>query len=133
MAYCTDADLKTLLEGTQYLRQGNEMDFAQQIAWADAWADAELEAAGVETPLSNPPAYLRLAVANYCAYLITRRPSVNGDFDTYSESFRRDALELMGRFKAGAADIPGQNTLPKRWGGTPMAVNPDPRAVNPKP
>lgn len=126
MAYCTDADLKTLLEGTQYLRQGSELDFSQQIAWAEAWINARLEAAGIEAPLSTPPAYLKLAAANYAAYLITRRPSVNGDFDAYSEAFRRDAIELIEDFASGKADIPGQNTLPKRYRGTPTAVNPKP-------
>ncbi len=126
MAYCTEQDIKDLLEGYSNLLRGAEMDFSRHIALAGAWVDARLEAAGIEAPLSNPPTYLKLAAANYAAYLITRRPNSTGDFDAYSESFRRDALELISDFAAGKADIPGQNTLPKRYAGQPTAVNPQP-------
>lgn len=126
MAYCTDANLKTLLEGTQYLRQGSELDFSAQIAWAEAWVNARLEAMGVDVPLGVPPTYICLATANYAAYLITRRPNSSGDFDAYSEAFRRDAMELIGDFASGKADIPGDNTLPKKDGSAPVAVNPRP-------
>jgi len=124
MAYCNDQDIRALLEGTQYLRQGNELDFRRQIANAQAWVDGRLEAMGLEPPLSSPPSYVKLAAANYACYLITRRPNVNGEFDSYSESFRRDALEMIDNLAAGKADIPGKNTLPKAWSGRPTAVNP---------
>lgn len=125
MAYCTEDDLRALLDGYDYLRRDKECDFSAQIAMAETWVDARLEAAGVEVPLSSPPAYISLAAANYAAYLITRRPNTSGDFDAYSESFRRDAESLVSDFVSGKADIPGRSTLPKRRGSKPTAVNPD--------
>lgn len=124
MPYCTEDDLRALVDGYDHLLRGRETDFSAQIAMAQAWIDAYLEAAGIRVPLSSPPPFVRLAVANYAAYLITSRPDSDGSLTGYAAHFKAEAERLRDDYLRGKADIPGQDVMPREYGAIPKAVNP---------
>ena len=119
-----EEDLRTLVDGCDYLLRGTEVDFSRQIALAETWINAYLEAAGVEVPLGVAPGFISLATANYAAFLVTNRPDSAGSFADYAAGFKAEAEKLLQDYLNGKADIPGDNVMPREDGPVPMAVNP---------
>lgn len=125
MAYCTDADINALVDGNSYLQRGQEADFSAQIAVADAWVDGWLKAGGLELPLGTVPELVRWAAANYCCYLLTRRPNSAGQFTDQMDAFRQEAYKQRDDFLAGKASIPPTPT------SNPRVYSPGAAVFNP--
>lgn len=125
MAYCTDADIRGLLDQADNLLVDNESDFSRQIGVAQSsFIDPYLEAAGVVVPLSSVPTMIRDATAAYTCYLLTRRKNIAGQFSEIMGEFHAEATRLRDDYLNGKSDVPGDGVMPKEYGPLPQAVNP---------
>ena len=124
MAYCTEADIERMLHNVEHLKRGEEFDVSAQIAAAESWIEAYLEAAGLEVPITGIiPTFIRDAVANYTCYLLVRRINQTGAFDGLMGEFRREAHGLRDDFISGLADVPGE-VRERENVALPSVVNP---------
>lgn len=123
MAYCSLADVQALLDNTNGAMRNFESNFDAQIAFAQAEVDARLEAAGVETPLSSVPTYVRLATAALVAYYLVRRANTQGQFDVLMQEYRLQYDRMIKDFVAGQAEVPGE-AMPRGDAVLPAVYNP---------
>jgi len=122
MSYCTDADVNALLDA-DYLGRGTESDFSKQIAVAqDLFVDPYLEAAGVETPLSTTPKFIRQATALYTCYILVNRANTAGQFTDAVAEYSKRADKAIADYLEGRAQTQNEEA-PRTDNAVPLTVN----------
>ena len=124
MAYCTDSDVEALLD-SGYLGRGIEDDFSAQIAVAqDLFVDPYLEAAGVTTPLSAVPKFIRQATAQFTCYILVNRANSAGQFTDAVAEYKANGQRAVADYLEGRAQTEDA-AAPKTDNAVPMTVNRD--------
>jgi len=122
--YIDDSTLRTLLEGYSSLMREEEYDYSAQIALAEDWANGYLNGAGIGTPVIPVPGALKLAAANYAAYLILQRANSTAGFEDQVTRFHDEAYRLIRDFVSGISAEEHSRNVRKDM-SIPQVVNPN--------